>query len=89
MPFGFTGKRVVATWNDPSFNPAGISEKLNELGFVCRPFDPSHSRSRTADAAWPEYVSSAPQVEHAELQRQADEALEIARLRLQTEPQGL
>jgi Cu2+-exporting ATPase len=38
----FTGKRVITTWNDPSFIPTDISEKLNELGFISRPFDPSH-----------------------------------------------
>jgi Cu2+-exporting ATPase len=46
----FTGKRVVATWNDPSFSPACISGKLNELGFISRPFDPSHSGLRADDA---------------------------------------
>ncbi len=46
----FTGKRVVATWNDPSFSPTDIAEKLNELGFVSRPFDPSHSGLKADDA---------------------------------------
>ena len=46
----FTGKRVVAIWNDPSFKPAGITEKLNELGFISRPFDPSHSGLKADDA---------------------------------------
>jgi Cu2+-exporting ATPase len=46
----FTGKRVVATWNDPSFNPVDIGEKLNGLGFVSRPFDPSHSGLKADDA---------------------------------------
>jgi Cu2+-exporting ATPase len=46
----FTGKRVVATWNDLSFNPADISGKLNELGFISRPFDPSHSGLKADDA---------------------------------------
>lgn len=45
--------------------------------------------SRTAQAAWPEYVSSAPDVDHAELQRQANEALEIARRRELAEAQNL
>ena len=46
----FTGKRIVTTWNDPSFKPAGITEKLNELGFISRPFDPSHSGLKADDA---------------------------------------
>ena len=46
----FTGKRVVATWNDPSFSPADIAGKLNELGFISRPFDPSHSGLKADDA---------------------------------------
>ena len=46
----FTNKRVIATWNDPSFKPLGITEKLNELGFISRPFDPSHSGLKADDA---------------------------------------
>ena len=46
----FTGKRVIATWTDPAFNPAGIVEALNELGFMSRPFDPSHSGLDADDA---------------------------------------
>lgn len=46
----FTGKRVVAIWNDPSFKPVGITEKLNELGFISRPFDASHSGLKADDA---------------------------------------
>jgi P-type Cu2+ transporter len=46
----FTGKRVVAIWNDPSFKPVDITEKLNELGFISRPFDPSHSGLKADDA---------------------------------------
>ncbi len=46
----FTSKRVVATWNEPSFKPAGITEKLNDLGFISRPFDPSHSGLKADDA---------------------------------------
>ncbi len=46
----FTCKRVVATWNDVSFSAAAISGKLNELGFISRPFDPSHSGLKADDA---------------------------------------
>ena len=46
----FTGKRVVAIWNDPSFKPAGITEKLSQLGFISRPFDPSYSGLKADDA---------------------------------------
>ena len=46
----FTSKRVVATWNEPSFKPADITEKLNELGFISRPIDPSHSGLKADDA---------------------------------------
>ncbi len=46
----FTGKRVVSTWTDPNFSPVGITEKLNELGFISRPFDPSQSGLNADDA---------------------------------------
>jgi P-type Cu2+ transporter len=46
----FTGKRLVATWSDATFNPNNIMEKLNELGFISRPFDPSFAGFKADDA---------------------------------------
>ncbi len=46
----YTDKRVVSTWTDASFKPTGIMEKLNELGFVSRPFDPNNSGLKADDS---------------------------------------
>jgi P-type Cu2+ transporter len=45
-----TGKRLVITWRNVDFNPNIITEKLNEIGFVSRPFDPSHNGFKADDA---------------------------------------
>ncbi len=45
----YSGKRVATTWNETDFKPVAIMEKLNDLGFVSRPFDPSHSGLKTDD----------------------------------------
>ena len=45
----FTGKRLVAGWQDAAFNPNIIAEKLNELGFISRPFDPRDSGLKADD----------------------------------------
>jgi P-type Cu2+ transporter len=45
-----TGKRLVASWGDAGFDPNAITAKLRELGFVSRPFDPSHAGFRADDA---------------------------------------
>ncbi len=45
-----TGKRLVVTWEDASFNPNAITEALHELGFTSRPYDPSNSGFVADDA---------------------------------------
>ncbi len=46
----FTGKRLFARWRDGAFDPNQISEKLRELGFASRPFDPTYSGLSADDA---------------------------------------
>jgi P-type Cu2+ transporter len=45
-----TAKRLMARWREDVFDPNRISEKLLELGFVSRPFDPTHSGLSADDA---------------------------------------
>ncbi len=45
----FTGKRLLVTWLEATFDPNSVAEKLDELGFMSRPFDPSHSGFKADD----------------------------------------
>ncbi len=43
-------KQVRVTWRDPDFNPADVIEKMDELGYAARPFDPAESGFNMDDA---------------------------------------